>query len=93
MFKTLSNHRLKENRTKHVFIRNKVKKVVVRAMRMVAAVSESLNNIFKLLKIMKRGKDVEGERSILDIEEILGVKKIDRNRKWKGHTKIMNENY
>ena len=51
----------REHRTKYNFIRNKTKKVVVRVIRMKAekeidALSESLKQTFRFLKMMKRWK-------------------------------------
>ena len=57
------------------------------------ALSESLNTIFKFLKMMKREeKDVEGGKCIRDVNGRLNVNDIDTKRIWRQHMeKIMNE--
>ena len=44
----------------------------------IEAFSESFNRIFKFLIVMKRDKDVVGEKCIRDVDGELGVNDVDR---------------
>ena len=87
-----------ENKARYKNMKNRVKKVVAKAMKEAAEqelreLSEHPNKVFKLVKSMKKnGKDVEGGRCMRGSDERLNFSKKGRGRVWKGHMeRIMNK--
>ena len=87
-----------ENKARYKNMKNRVKKVVAKAMKEAAEqelreLSEHPNKVFKLVKSMKKdGKDVEGGRCMRGSNGRLNFCKKDRERVWKEHMeRIMNE--
>ena len=97
-FKELCRFPSEENKTQYKHIRNQMRKIVAKAMRMEA--NQELNNLYQnsnsafyfLRKMKKEGKDVEGGRCLRGGDGRLGFIEEDRAKIWKEHMeKIMNE--
>ena len=87
----MCKNRSEENKAKYMNIKNRTKNVVSNSMRKEAEKKltklnkKKTNNIFTLVKFMKKdGKDI-GDRCMRGKDGRLGFSEIDRKRIWKNH--------